>query len=501
LLSDFKKFRSSFLLALLTALGVVVWSSNDSQAQRARFGDFFELSPGTGQQPLINQPLINQPLTAPPTNLTFPQNGPVIGLPNTNAGLPVIQGGVLPPGAVIQNGLPTITTPNFGNPLPNYGSGAVVPNFAPYQTPNQPFPIFPRVTPPANNPPQLIPQPNINPPFIQQPPVIQRQPVVQQPVLPRVQAPQFNRNFQPYGYGSPQVPNRWPYQGTGTNWLPAIDWSWAQRGWNSFRNNFLPRVLERPRFRETYIFGNNGNELGINDFEVATTATLPRFFNGTQPMRVSPGFIASFWDGPETAVTGFDLPSKAMSAYLSFDFISDTSRNFGFDNNLTVGVYSDYNNFSSDALRVTGRLVGWNRINEYMVAKLGVEYFDRVRIKMLPVVGIYATPNPDMKLDLTFPRSKLSHRIPNFNELEAWAYVGAEIGGGSWAIERIDGTDDIADINDTRAFIGLEWMGPRRVTGFLDFGYVFDRELAYKSDPINELEIQDSLMLRSGLAF
>jgi len=82
-----------------------------------------------------------------------------------------------------------------------------------------------------------------------------------------------------------------------------------------------------------------------------------------------------------------------------------------------------------------------------------------------------------------------------------WSYVGGEYGGGSWAIERIDGSDDQVDINDVRAFVGIEWIGPRRVTGFFDFGYAFERELVYASDPSNSLDLQDTLMIRSGLAF
>lgn len=164
-------------------------------------------------------------------------------------------------------------------------------------------------------------------------------------------------------------------------------------------------------------------------------------------------------------------------------------------------MYSDFDNLSSDSLRLTGRLVGWRRINEYMVGKLGVEYLDRIRLKLLPVFGIYANPNPDMKIDLAFPRSKVSHRIPNFNDFEGWAYVGAEYGGGSWAIDRLDGSEDQVDINDVRAYIGLEWIGPRRVTGFFDVGYVFERELVYRTDPINDVPIEDSVMIRSGIAF
>ena len=259
--------------------------------------------------------------------------------------------------------------------------------------------------------------------------------------------------------------------------------------------------------RQTYIFGNSGdfgigNELNINTVEVATTATIPRFLNSNQPLRISPGFAGHWWSGPDSTFTGgADLPARAFSGYLSFDHTTDPSRDFGLDNNLTVGVYSDFDNFSSDSLRLTGRVVGWRRINEYLVGRIGVEYFDRIRVKLLPVFGIYANPNPDFKIDLAFPRSKISHRVPNFNNFEGWAYVQAEYGGGSWAIERADGSNDQVDINDVRASLGFEWIGPRRVTGFFDIGYVFERELVFRSDPVNDVPIQDAVMIRSGIAF
>ena len=248
--------------------------------------------------------------------------------------------------------------------------------------------------------------------------------------------------------------------------------------------------------------GNNGNELNINDIEVATTATLPNFLRGSQPLRISPGFIFHYWDGPDSDVfPNFDLPARAYSAYLAFDHITDLAQDNGIETNFTVGYYSDFNNTSSDAIRLTSKLLGWRRINPYTVAKLGIEYFDRVDVKLLPAGGFYLTPNSDMKFDLYFPKSKLAHRIPNIGDLEAWAYIGAEYGGGSWAIERRNGDRDQADINDVRAYLGLEWIGPRRVTGFFEFGYAFDREIVYRSNALDKLDLQDTLMVRSGLAF
>ncbi|QEG20688.1 hypothetical protein [Mariniblastus fucicola] len=493
-MSQNKKMVQKILLSLFACTFLFV---GKAYSQRARFegtgiDDFFSLQ--TQPQPATLPP--------PPQQLNFP-------------GLAATSPTAFPQGGV-SLGQPTFQPPTFSQPTaiqtaPQFGTPSL-PGFDPFSSGNQPFPVFPTVQQPAfignGNPNFQLPQ-NLQPPNIQ-PQVFQPQVAPVSP--PPVQSfrdvtgnqPAFNYNL-PQGQGYlPQ--NQWPYQGTGTDWLPSIDWTWANQAWSNFRNNFLPRVLERPRARQTWIYGSGGNssignELGINDLEVATTATWPRFFGGPQPLRISPGFAAHWWHGPDTVETGVDLPPRAYSAYLAFDHTTDPARGFGFDNNFTIGVYSDFDNLSSDSLRMTGRLVGWRRINEYMVGKIGVEYLDRIRLKMLPVFGIYANPNPDMKIDLTFPRSKVSHRIPNFNNFEGWAYVGAEYGGGSWAIDRAAGFEDQVDINDVRAFMGLEWMGPRRVTGFFDVGYVFERELVYRTAPLADIPIQDSFMIRSGIAF
>lgn len=197
----------------------------------------------------------------------------------------------------------------------------------------------------------------------------------------------------------------------------------------------------------------------------------------------------------------FDMPARAYSSYLAFDHVTDTCKLSGLESNLTVGYYSDFSNTSSYALRWTGKLVGWYRMNDYTVGKFGVEYLDRVDVKLLPAFGVYMTPNPDIKFDLYFPRTKLSHRIPNINDYEAWSYIGAEYGGGSWAIKRSDDSNDQVDINEIRSFIGVEWMGTKRVTGFFELGYVFNREIVYRSDGLNPLELQDALMLSTGFSF
>ena len=377
----------------------------------------------------------------------------------------------LAPGPVVQgNTAPAIIQPNLLPAAPAFDPFRTQSNAFPvFQGAQQPAPLFSQAQPPAYVFPQNQPQPALQP-FGFQPPQ---------------QQPFFNNPFQQSG--------------------PNTNTAWPNQVWTRLRSEVIPRLLERPRFRSTWLEGDGPNELDITDVEVATTMTFANWLGSSQPIRVSPGFIFHYWDGPDTAVTGFDLPAQAFSVYLASDFTTDPRRASGFETNLTVGVYSDFHNTSTDALRITGVGLGWVRVNSYTTFKLGVEYLDRIDVKLLPAVGVFMNPNPDLMINLYFPRPKVAHRLPRLGNYEVWSYVGAEFGGGSWAIERdpLMGAsfDDQVDINDVRGFIGLEWMGPRRVTGFVEVGYVFDRELLYLSDPTTKLELKDTFMLRTGLAF
>ena len=489
----FSAFENKTIKLVLALIACSMLCCASAEAQRPRFDDFFS-SQSSGGLPVPAQTIpalptlpgnLNSIITTPPAQL----NPPVGSLPTLPQGIlnnrQIFDGGPFNGGQIIPGGV--VPNPNVGSGLalpgftevsPGLGTGSITaPSFDPFRAGNQAFPIFPRVTQPAIQP--VIPQPNLQP-------VPRPQAQFNQPALPQFNPGQFNSGqFQVF-------PQRQ---------LPAIDFSGVQQAWGRFRSDYLPRVLERPQIRRTYLHGNNGNELDINDIEISTTANRPNFLGGSQPLRISPGFGVHLWNGPVTEDTGFDLPPIAYSPSLSFDHITDPRRASGIEGRFTVGFYSDFDNTSSDAIRLTGKFLGWRRVNPYTVAKLGIEYLDRVDVKILPAVGLYLTPNPDLKLDLYFPKSKLSHRLPNFRNLEAWGYVGAEYGGGSWAIERADGSNDQVDINDVRAYLGVEWITPRRNIGYLEFGYAFNRELVFRSDALDQLQLEDTLLISTGIAF
>ena len=535
-------FDSKLALPLVIVILLGVCAS-ESDGQRPRFPDFFQTQ-------------------AVPAIQSVPTTQGVFGATNPGFGLP--QGQILPGsivGAPIAIGQPTISsTPPFGSAgvfsgapqlvspgiqtAPPPGS-IIAPSFDPFRSNVQPLPFgsfnggsvsplpsfggantVPSLGQPLTRNLQVLPpvpqtqpgafpgaqggfgQPQFGQPQLGLPQL--GQPRFGQPQLGQFGQPQFGQpGFQTPQLGQPRSIFGAPNFGFGAAPVPTgpLFPRVAQSGqsWRRFRDEFLPRLFERPRVRHTYIAGNNGNELEINDTEIATTLTIPRLLFIQQPFRITPGFIAHFWDGPVTDGefgTGFDLPETAFSAFLNLEHLTDPNMQAGLESSLTVGLYSDYENVNSDSFRVTGTALGWARLNPTKVFKFGVEYFDRVDLKLLPAFGLFIRPSQDLELDLYFPRPRIAQRIPNFRNFEMWSYLAGEYGGGSWTVERIGPLDDQIDINDFRAVVGLEWVGPRNVNGFTEIGYVFNRELVSRlASPSRELELQDSILVRLGLAF
>lgn len=389
-----------------------------------------------------------------------------------------------PPSQFMPSGLPqgTMVDPNTGQLV----QGQV---FDPYSVQTSPLPTLPSQSYPSSQGFNAPPPRSFGQPY--------NSPGVMQPDL---------------GSGYVFGPNATPWtlgQGAGFGLDSGIQnqrgvispAAWPGQLWSRYGKEPMPRLLDHPRARHTWISGNNGHELSLNEIEVAATMLIPNFMWSNQPFLLSPGFIFSMWDGPDTAITGFDMPARTYSIYVNIDTMTDSRRDFGLESSLTVGYYSDFVNWSSNGLRVSGTALGWARLNPYTTFKIGAEYYDRVRLKMLPAFGIFMEPTSDLKIDLFFPRPRLSHRLPKFGNFDVWGYVAAEYGGGSWVIERMGGMNDQVDVNEVRAYFGFEWLGPKGVTGFAETGYVFDREMLYRSDPLNRLQVQDAMMVRLGFAF
>ncbi len=264
------------------------------------------------------------------------------------------------------------------------------------------------------------------------------------------------------------------------------------------------RFFQDTGLRGTHLFGRRTDDLSITEVEASTTAYFANFLGVPNGLRVTPGFAFHWTDGPQGPGTS-SVPSRLYSGYLDFGLDPRFNRQVSAELTARVGIYSDFQAFDEDSIRLLGSAVGVFQTTPDIALKLGAVYIDRVSVKLLPAVGFLWTPNPQTRWDIFFPSPKLSNYWTTIGNQQVWWYLGGEYGGGSWSIERESqpdkGREDRIDINDIRFYVGVEWWNTNRYYGFLEGGYVFDREIVYFRVPSDTMDVDDTFMVRGGISW
>lgn len=251
--------------------------------------------------------------------------------------------------------------------------------------------------------------------------------------------------------------------------------------WAAIAGTWMPR------------FGDDG--LGITNIEAKAVFGLP-FLTVENPLIITPVYGAYFLDGPEES----DLPARVYDTYIEFRHLRKLTDTFMLDLQVTPGWYSDYSHFEWDSLRVGARALGIYDSSPTSRWVFGAVYLDRDDIHWLPAGGWMWTPTPEWNLELIFPKPKLARRIAFDGRLETWLYVGGDLGGSAWTIERADGRPDEVAYRDVRLLAGID----RKIGHFsmakLEFGYVLWRELDYTSRQ-RDVELDDTFLIRALWGF
>jgi hypothetical protein len=259
---------------------------------------------------------------------------------------------------------------------------------------------------------------------------------------------------------------------------------------------FKDGVLQFTTFRKTFLMqGPRDTGFGMADLLLQTTIALP-FFTRDKPIFITPYFQAHILQGPVPV----DLPPQLYDVSLEFRILRQLNPNWGMDLAVAPAILSDFQNMSHQAYRLTGRwafLYTWSPT--FQIAG-GVTATGRQDFPFLPVGGVIWMPTPDWRAEAIFPRPRLLRRFLETDRAIWWAYTAGEFGGNSYAIERADGTNDMATYRDLRWQFGLERKTPSGGYARFEIGYVFYRQISYQSgtpsfDPSN------TAMLRGETSF
>jgi len=151
-------------------------------------------------------------------------------------------------------------------------------------------------------------------------------------------------------------------------------------------------------------------------------------------------------------------------------------------------------------LRLPGRALAFWKYSDTLTLTGGILYLDRDDVNAIPSAGLLWNPNADWKFELAAPRPRIAWRFSHDDESARWAYLVGEFGGGTWAVRRASGLNDVATLSDYRVMAGYErkWVSGR---GWLvEAGYVFSRTLEYTSTP-EEIQLPSTAIVRLGITF
>jgi hypothetical protein len=268
----------------------------------------------------------------------------------------------------------------------------------------------------------------------------------------------------------------------------------------------LPPGARNGVFQKIYLNGSylpalsdERDALGFAEFDTGVVLGFP-FPRRDTPLLVTPQFGMHFLDN----AGDLDIPSTLYDAAVEFRHL----RKFGggpwaMDVAATVGYYSDLDQSSSEALRVTGRGIAVYESSPTTKWLLGLAYLNRSGASVLPIFGAILEPAPDTRFEAIFPRPRFLWRTvdsqPGVDE--GWFFVGGEFGGGVWSVTRpSDGDLDLISYSDWRLLAGYE----RKITGGLstryEAGYVFNRELEYDSRT-RDVSLDDTIFVRAGVTY
>ena len=270
------------------------------------------------------------------------------------------------------------------------------------------------------------------------------------------------------------------------------------------------RVYQGARGSWAYLYGDgSGTSVGVDELDTTATFAIP-FFSPSQanlnhaPLLVTPGFGLQLWDGPATSATMLaDLPPSTFDVFLDTAWNPQFTPLFGAELGVRVGIYTNWDVMVSQSWRIMGRAVGTLQLTPTMQAKAGIAYLDRNQVKLLPVLGVTWVPNANARYDILFPTPKASWRFSEIANRSVWGFIAGEYGGGAWTFRRSTGQISPFDYNDIRITAGTELIPktPQGLSGSLEVGYVFYRQLFFVDGPPQIQDLDDTWMLRLGLAY
>lgn len=221
-----------------------------------------------------------------------------------------------------------------------------------------------------------------------------------------------------------------------------------------------------------------GNQLGMLEWVGRDLAVFDYSLSDRTAMRIEPGLAIRWLTGPTTT----DLPPYLFSIPIDIGAGHQVSETWAIDMVISPMWNTDFANKSYTLFRLPWQLVNTFTLDEEWKLVLGVTDLDREDIHYLPVAGIRYKPLDGSKdFNLIFPAPKAAWRMGRNPGGSTWGYIAAELGGGSFSIQRPGAIQDIVTLRDYRLLLGWEVRDEKRSATRIEAGWVFGRAVEYAS--------------------
>ncbi len=238
------------------------------------------------------------------------------------------------------------------------------------------------------------------------------------------------------------------------------------------------------------------DSLAQSNVNLGVKLGMPMPFIGG-PLLVTHSYGLQLLDGP----TVTDVPARLHELQMSFATFQTINPRWMITAILNLGVYGDdYSLDTDDAFRTSGFLMGVYTQSPTVQWVFGVAALNRDDIPVIPIIGV--TIDHDwVRYELTFPRPKIAWKLPGFHANEKRIlYVGGDLGGGAWAVQRTTGMTDTLNLSRYGLLIGYEHATSKRKKISYELGYLFNRQIEFEKSG-EEFDLDDSLFARINWSF
>lgn len=258
-------------------------------------------------------------------------------------------------------------------------------------------------------------------------------------------------------------------------------------------SRFKKQAIQSVSASSGWLGATADNDLSSSYFETSIGLGIP-LGSFDNILGVTPSFRMDFPD----ADPGLDIPSRLYDTGVSFFYRRPVNEHLSVMAIVRPSVRSDFTT-SHKALRIFGLgLLTWDCVPEKLSLSFGAVALGRADLPVLPAAGLTWTPQPETKLDLRFPESRIARRIArDGGESETWSYLTAGLGGNTWSVTRASGQTDQMSLRDIRLVIGIDHVTDGGGGWFAEFGYAFRRRIEYEVTD-SEVSLSDGVLLQAG---